>query len=90
MLGTYVHEMQVHRRSFESCSHHIIVLCHGQAVEVPVRDASGARVSEGQLAKLLVTAEASAKVGTHSLLSTLLAQGKDAFACAHSLSSQSL
>ena len=90
MLDSYIHEIQVHRRSFESCSHHIIVLCHGQAVEVPVRDASGARVSEGQLAKLLVTAEASAKVATHSLLSTSRAQGKDACACVRSSSSRSL
>jgi hypothetical protein len=52
---------QMRMRSFESCSRHIVVLCHGQAVEVPVRDSSGARVSEGQLMKLLVSAEAAAK-----------------------------
>lgn len=54
--------LQLHRYDFQRCSHYIVVLCHGQAVEVPVRDASGARVSEGQLMKLLISAEAAAKV----------------------------
>ena len=56
-----VHVPQMCQRSFASCSHHIVVLCHGQAVEVPVRDSSGARVSEGQLMNLLGSAEAAAK-----------------------------
>ena len=51
----------VNRRSLQHCSNHIVVLSHGQAVEVPIRDVSGARVSEGQLLKLLVSAEAAAK-----------------------------
>ena len=74
--------MQLHRRDFQRCSHYIVVLCHGQAVEVPVRDASGARVSEGQLVKLLVSAEAAAKVFLfYPLLFALSAQVGDPVLC---------
>ena len=38
-------------------------MSHGQAVEVPVRDISGARVSESQLMKLLLAADTIAQVG---------------------------
>ena len=48
------------RRGIGSCSSHIVVLCGGDAIVVPIRDGGGVRVGEEQLHRMLVTARSKA------------------------------